>query len=80
MFRDPSRTLYILGFGGCPGDTVTDRDYTRCISTKNFACTIDCSGHNAGYEWAKKKGITNPNECTGKSNSFLEGCRVAASE
>lgn len=43
-------------------------------------CTKDCSGHKAGYEWAQKKGITSPEQCGGKSNSFTEGCRIWATE
>ena len=38
-------------------------------------CTQDCSGHKAGYEWARKKHITTKEQCGGKSNSFVEGCR-----
>ena len=43
-------------------------------------CTKDCSGHKAGYEWARKKGITLPEQCGGKSNSFTEGCKIWAKE
>lgn len=39
-------------------------------------CTTDCSGHAAGYEWAEKKGLEDPEDCTGKSRSFIEGCRT----
>jgi hypothetical protein len=41
-------------------------------------CTVDCGGHNAGYEWAERKGITDANDCGGKSWSFEEGCRAYA--
>jgi hypothetical protein len=41
---------------------------------KGYRCTQDCSGHKAGYEWAAKKGITNKRDCTGNSQSFIEGC------
>ena len=41
---------------------------------KGYACTKDCSGHRAGYEWAKRKGITDPSQCSGNSRSFYEGC------
>lgn len=43
-------------------------------------CTADCSGHQAGYDWAKSKEIADPDECSGNSDSFAEGCRVAAEE
>lgn len=39
-----------------------------------YPCTKDCSGHKAGYEWAQKKGVTDPAQCGGNSNSFKEGC------
>ena len=41
---------------------------------KGYQCTQDCSGHRAGYEWAKRKGVTSQQECTGNSRSFVEGC------
>lgn len=43
-------------------------------------CTEDCSGHEAGYEWAEDKGITDPDDCGGKSWSFIEGCRAYAEQ
>lgn len=45
-----------------------------------YPCTKDCSGHKAGYEWAQRRGITDPDECGGNSNSFIEGCRAWAQE
>ena len=38
------------------------------------ACTQDCSGHEAGFEWAKEQGVSDPSECGGDSDSFIEGC------
>jgi hypothetical protein len=49
-------------------------------SYKGYECTGDCSGHKAGYEWAKKKGITDPDDCGGNSQSFIEGCKSYATE
>ena len=43
-------------------------------------CTIDCSGHDAGYEWAERKGISDASDCGGKSQSFIEGCESYAEE
>jgi len=43
-------------------------------------CTVDCSGHKAGYEWAESKGITAREQCVDilkiapKRTSFYEGC------
>lgn len=41
-----------------------------------YGCTEDCSGHEAGYEWAQENEITDPDECDGNSESFIEGCRA----
>lgn len=43
-----------------------------------YACIGDCSEDKAGYRWAEQNGITDPDACTGKSGSFIEGCRVYA--
>ena len=45
-----------------------------------YVCKTDCSGHRAGYEWARKNGINNRRFCKGKSKSFVEGCRVRVAE
>lgn len=50
------------------------------VTSENWKCTSDCSGHEAGYEWAADKGITDPDDCGGKSNSFIEGCEAYANE
>jgi hypothetical protein len=44
------------------------------------ACTQDCSGHNAGYAWAREHGITDPGDCSGNSESFIEGCQAYAND
>lgn len=43
-------------------------------------CTSDCSGHEAGYNWADEHGIDDESDCdtagdTSNSPSFAEGCR-----
>ncbi len=43
-------------------------------------CTSDCSGHEAGYAWAEENDITDPDDCDGNSNSFIEGCESFAEE
>jgi len=50
------------------------------LQYKGYPCTKDCSGHKAGYAWAKKRGVTNPQDCPGvgtNHNSFWEGCKSA---
>ena len=45
-------------------------------------CTMDCSGHKAGYEWAEARGIVNEAGCEAivrrwpNRISFYEGCLV----
>ena len=50
------------------------------ITRDNWECTDDCSGHEAGYEWAADKGISDPSDCGGNSESFIEGCEAYANE
>ena len=50
------------------------------LSFKGYTCTIDCSGHEAGYTWAEEHAIDDPEECSGNSESFIEGCRAYAEE
>lgn len=40
--------------------------------------TSDCAEDKAGYRWAEENGITNPDDCMGKTGAFIEGCRVYA--
>ncbi len=39
-----------------------------------YGCTQDCSGHDAGWQWAEDHDISDASECGGKSWSFQEGC------
>ena len=50
------------------------------ITSDTWECTSDCSGHEAGYDWAAENGITDPSDCGGKSESFIEGCEAYANE
>jgi len=48
---------------------------TTRLQFKGYRCTKDCSGHKAGYNWAKRKGLNNmKNIPTEVNNSFKEGC------
>jgi len=37
-------------------------------------------GHDAGRDWAEKKGIDDPDDCSGNSASFIAGCEEYAEE
>lgn len=39
-----------------------------------YLCTDDCSGHEAGYNWAMINDVDDEYDCTGYSQSFIEGC------
>jgi hypothetical protein len=43
-------------------------------SFNGYPCTDDCSGHEAGYEWAKDNYINDEDDCASQSQSFSEGC------
>lgn len=49
-------------------------------SHRGYGCTVDCGGHEAGYDWAEREGVTDADDCAGKSWSFEEGCRSYAEE
>ena len=42
----------------------------------SYGCTQDCSGHDAGFEWAKDNDIDDDADCGGNSESFIEGCQT----
>jgi hypothetical protein len=45
-----------------------------------YLCTEDCSGHEAGYNWAQDNNITSETDCSSNSNSFNEGCSAWVEE
>lgn len=50
------------------------------LTWRGYECTIDCSGHEAGYEWAENNSINDSSDCNGNSNSFNEGCESYVEE
>ena len=48
---------------------------TRDRTHAGLDCTVDCSGHEAGYRWAEQHSIDDEDYCPdGDSESFYEGC------
>ncbi|MFC7522004.1 hypothetical protein ACFQS6_22470 [Xanthomonas populi] len=47
---------------------------------QSYDCTMDCSGHEAGYRWGVLHAIDDPNDCGGNSASFIEGCMAYTQE
>lgn len=56
------------------------RRYEGADEFKGFVCLDSCSGHRAGYEWAKARQINDDLDCSGNSWSFIEGCAAYALE
>lgn len=53
--------------------TIGERAYDELMSPYQ-------SGHEAGYEWAENKGITDAFDCEGNSQSFIDGCEEYVEE
>lgn len=74
----------VVTLSGCAAGDEEAAEYEQSdnqIGTfMGYDCTEDCSGHQVGYEWAEERGITDPDDCGGKSVSFEEGCRAYAEE
>lgn len=58
---------------GC-NDYVQEEHYTFDTTFWDYECTEDCSGHEAGYEWADDNWIDDEDDCWNTSLSFEEGC------
>lgn len=90
----PLLLVIFSGFflSGCTSSNSTyspsfyDNDYSyqeyedEPITSDNWECTDDCSGHEAGYQWAEDHGVTDSDDCGGNSDSFIEGCEAYANE
>lgn len=51
------------------------------LTFHGYTCTVDCSGHQAGYDWAEENDIDDESDCEiGKSPSFDEGCAERVAE
>lgn len=50
------------------------------VALNPLAALAEGSGHEAGRNWAEEKGIDDPDDCGGNSDSFIEGCQEYAEE
>jgi hypothetical protein len=55
-------------------------NHTGYKTFNDYECTEDCSGHQAGYDWADNQGIDDEDDCGGNSESFIEGCKSYVEE
>ena len=53
----------------------TNKDELNELSFLGSECTKDCSGHRAGYDWSKRKGLKQGNSIW--SPSFNKGAALA---
>lgn len=61
-----ARALLVLVLGSTTATAATFDGYQ---------CTDDCSGHQAGYDWAEQNDIDDEDACNTPSQSFNEGCQ-----
>ena len=62
-------------------ETIVDNDsQAKPLYFNGYPCTEDCSGHEAGYNWAEEHDIDNIDDCGGNSDSFIEGCQSYVEE
>ncbi|TIP06596.1 MAG: hypothetical protein E5X72_01685 [Mesorhizobium sp.] len=64
--------IVLLGLPSCPAWAQQ--------TFEGYDCTADCSGHQAGYDWAERNGISDAIDCDGNSQSFNEGCQAYVDE
>lgn len=57
-----------------------DGDNESYYESRGYGCTSDCSGHDAGYEWADENGVCDEYYSESYSESFDEGVRVYAED
>jgi len=43
-------------------------------------CLTDCSGHQAGYNWAEQNDVDDESSCSTPSASFNQGCESYVEE
>ena len=64
-----------------PVVATSDSEPADTDSFAGYECTIDCSGHEAGYRWAEENDIDDEDVCDtaaehSNSPSFGEGCKA----
>ena len=61
-----------------PAGTTVESDTEYSDSWGTGDCTSDCSGHEAGYDWADENGVCDEYFEGGNSDSFNEGVQAYA--
>lgn len=68
----------------CTGKLITGNEEVAAMNRRlkqswkrlGYTCSVDCSGHEAGREWAEENNISDPGDCPTTSRSFYEGCEA----
>lgn len=70
----------IIFFSSCSGGNGGGKydDYQEEPGTAIESPYDDGSGHDAGFQWAEENGIMDSSDCSGNSDSFIEGCQEYA--
>jgi hypothetical protein len=58
----------------------TKKEEATPLLFAGYPCGDDCSEHLAGYQWGRESGLSDPDNCDGRSAPFIEGCRVYVEE
>jgi hypothetical protein len=56
------------------------RELIEGLKFQGRLCTKNCSGHKAGWKWAKTRGVNSTTGCTSRSPSFTGGCEIAVNQ
>lgn len=78
-----NRALSILTYAIESNELYLEEQLIKYNSTrvfKNSKCSVDCSGHKAGYIWAKENKISTYSKCGNVSDSFEKGCIIYVEE
>jgi hypothetical protein len=61
----------------CAGRNKNEQEQIDELTFQGSECTMDCSGHRAGYEWSKRRGGLEP---ASWSPSFNKGAAIHRAE
>ncbi len=77
---DACQSKFGTGFSEDGCNEYVKKNYSGYNTFYSYDCTEDCSGHEAGYEWAEENDIQDTYDCEGNSDSFIEGCESYVEE
>lgn len=74
--------IVFVSLPGCPSRDNSTAEYESRSENAFHGndCLGDCSGHQAGYDWAEDNDINDTGDCNGNSDSFSEGCESYVEE